>query len=419
MKKVILLATITILLVNCSNNYVYSPFVNVQYGKLVCKGEPYQFIGANLWYGAILASEGQGGDRERLRQELDTLKALGIKNIRVLVGSDGERGVPTKVEPTFQTAPGVYNDTIFDGLDYLLAMLKAYDMTIVLYLNNAWEWSGGYGQYLEWAGAGKVPIPAIEGYDKYMAFAGQFCTNDTAKILFKQYVKDVVLHTNKYTGVRYTEDPTILSWQIGNEPRAFGKKNNVAFALWLAQTSTYIKQLDKNHLVSIGSEGLHGCDYDENLFTQIHADENIDYITAHIWPYNWGWVSAQDCAQQERYAEKRTRQYLDKHIALAEKYDKPIVIEEFGYPRDKMQYAPGTSVRGRNRYYDYIFGLVQDEPRVMGCNFWGWAGQAVPVHENWEVGDPYTGDPAQEAQGLNSVFISDSTTLDIIRKHIL
>jgi mannan endo-1,4-beta-mannosidase len=32
----------------------------------------------------------------------------------------------------------------------------------------------------------------------------------------------------------------------------------------------------------------------------------------------------------------------------------------------------------------------------------------------WQVGDDYCCDPAQEEQGLNSVFATDTTTLDII-----
>ncbi|MBQ1647351.1 MAG: beta-mannosidase, partial [Bacteroidales bacterium] len=52
-----------------------------------------------------------------------------------------------------------------------------------------------------------------------------------------------------------------------------------------------------------------------------------------------------------------------------------------------------------------------------GANFWGWSGFAVPLHEQWESGDPYTGDPAQEAQGLNGVYVTD-TTVDVISEFI-
>ena len=116
-----------------------NPFVTVENGHFVKDGKPYYYVGTNFWYGAILGSEGQGGDRERLAKELDLLKSQGIDNLRILVGSDGERGVKTKVEPTLQIAPGVYNDTILAGLDYLLQEMGKRDMVAVLYLNNSWE----------------------------------------------------------------------------------------------------------------------------------------------------------------------------------------------------------------------------------------------------------------------------------------
>ena len=52
-------------------------------------------------------------------------------------------------------------------------------------------------------------------------------------------------------------------------------------------------------------------------------------------------------------------------------------------------------------------------------NFWGWGSFANPKHEEqWQVGDDYTGDPAQEAQGLNSVFATDASTISVIRHEV-
>lgn len=133
-----------------------SDYVTVSNGHFYRNSSPYYYVGTNFWYGAILASEGQGGNRKRLCEELDNMKAMGIDNLRILVGSDGKRGVKTKVEPTLQIEPGVYNDTILAGLDYLLMEMGKRDMVAVLYLNNSWEWSGGYGFYLEHAGEGKL-----------------------------------------------------------------------------------------------------------------------------------------------------------------------------------------------------------------------------------------------------------------------
>ena len=64
-------------------------FIKVEDGHFVKGGAPYYFIGANMWYAAVLASEGEAGDRGRLSRELDSLQAMGVDNIRVCVGSDG------------------------------------------------------------------------------------------------------------------------------------------------------------------------------------------------------------------------------------------------------------------------------------------------------------------------------------------
>jgi mannan endo-1,4-beta-mannosidase len=60
--------------------------------------------------------------------------------------------------------------------------------------------------------------------------------------------------------------------------------------------------------------------------------------------------------------------------------------------------------------------MIENSGMIAGCNFWGWGGYAVPTHEKWQCWDDYTCDPAQEQQGLNSVFASDTTTLAIISK---
>ena len=393
-------------------------YVQCHGGKFFRGGKPYYYVGTNLWYGAILGSTGQGGDRARLCRELDRLKAAGIDNLRILVGSDGQRGVKTKVEPTLQEAPGVYNDTILAGLDYLLQQMGKRKMVAVLYLNNSWEWSGGYGYYLEQAGLGKAPRPNEAGYPAFMNFVEQFAGNEKAHQLFYDYVRFILGRTNRYTHRRYVDDPAIMSWQIGNEPRAFSKEAIPAFEQWLSQTSALIRSIDKHHLISIGSEGAWGCEGDYKCYETICADKNIDYCNVHLWPYNWGWSKGDSLVENLPRACANTKDYISRHLAICQRLGKPLVMEEFGYPRDGMSFRPGSPTVGRDTYYKYVFQLVADNARrggcFAGCNFWGWGGEARPRHEQWQVGDPYTNDPAQEQQGLNSVFDCDSSTLSII-----
>lgn len=397
-------------------------FITVENGHFVRDGKPYYYVGTNLWYGAILGSEGQGGDRARLCQELDELKRMGIDNLRILVGSDGPRGVQTKVEPTLQVYPGEYNDTILAGLDYLLMEMGKRDMVAVLYLNNSWEWSGGYSFYLEHAGLGRQPRPEDVGYDEFKRAMSKFADNEKAHQLFYDYVRFIIGRTNRYTNVKYIDDPVIMSWQIGNEPRAFSTRKLPAFEKWLAEASALIRDLDPNHLISIGSEGGVGCEGDVKSWERICADENIDYCNVHLWPFNWGWVYPDSVVQHLERACTSTKMYIDQHLEICNRLKKPLVMEEFGYPRDGFKFEPGTPTQGRDGYYRFVFSLVADNAEqggnFAGCNFWGWGGFAKPVHEMWQVGDPYTSDPAQEAQGLNSVFVSDSTTLSVIREQV-
>lgn len=421
-KQLIVVGLFCCSLFSCTNTSQQTKdFIKIENGQFIKNGKPYYYVGANFWYGAILGSEGQGGNRTRLIKELDSLKSMGVDNLRVLVGSDGKPRA-TKVEPTLQVSPGVYNDTILAGLDYLLAEMNKRDMSVILYLNNSWEWSGGYGQYLEWAGFGKAPVPAVDGWQAFGNYVKQYPKSEKAKALFANYVKDIVTRTNRYTGVKYVDDPTIMSWQIGNEPRAFAEENKDIFAKWMGETAALIKSLDSNHLVSTGSEGKAGMEGDINLYERIHKDPNVDYLTIHIWPYNWGWAPKDSLKEKVEFSKEHTKMYIDEHLAVAKKYNKPIVLEEFGYPRDGFQFTKESPVEARNSYYKYIFDLIKQNADsnglFAGCNFWAWGGFAKlsDDHNFWQRGDDYTGDPAQEQQGLNSVFASDASTIQIVKE---
>ena len=414
MKRLLIVSALLSLLLCCQSEQAVN-FVEQHDGCLWLDGKEYRYVGTNFWYGPILASEGHGGDRQRLLRELDQLHALGLDNLRILVGSDGERGVTTKVEPTLQEAPGVYNDTLLAGLDYLLMEMGKRGMKAVLYLNNSWEWSGGYGYYLEHAGLGKAPRPNEAGYEAFKQHVAQFAGNEKAHQLFYDYVRFIVSRQNRYTSLLYKDDPTIMAWQIGNEPRAFGEEQKQPFAQWLREASALIRSLDGHHLISIGGEGICGCEMDAALYEQISRDPNIDYLTVHVWPYNWQWARQDSLLADIPSACLKTADYLRPHLEIARRIKKPLVIEEFGFPRDGFSFSPSSTTHARDQYYQYVFSLVDSEPAVSGCNFWAWGGEARPRHEQWQVGDPYMGDPAQEQQGLNSVFDCDTTTLEIVK----
>jgi mannan endo-1,4-beta-mannosidase len=116
--------------------------------------------------------------------------------------------------------------------------------------------------------------------------------------------------------------------------------------------------------------------------------------------------------------------YLARHIRIATELGKPLVIEEFGYPRDGGSYDPAATTAFKDRYYRQIYAAVEaDATRggpIAGTNFWAWSGEGRAAHADhrFVAGDTaWLGDPPHEPQGWYGVFGSDDSTRKIIRDH--
>ncbi len=398
-------------------------FINVNGKQFIRDGKPYYFLGTNFWYGMNLGSSGQGGDRDRLLRELDHLKKIGVKNLRVMGASEGPDTEPWRMRPALQVAPGEYNEEVLDGLDFLLAEMGKRDMVAIMCMNNFWPWSGGMAQYVSWQDDSEIPYPPICGegdWQTYQEYTASFYSNENAVTDFFNHLRFTVLRENPYTGTLYRDDPTIMAWQLGNEPR--GINNREDFTQWIENTAKYIKSMDSNHLVTIGSEGATAHPSSGNDFFADHQSSYIDYTTIHVWVQNWGWFDPYDKVSLSSAIEKATA-YINQHEVLAEKLNKPVVLEEFGISRDDNDHAVTASVTLRDEYYSQIFTHILDKAAagspLAGLNFWAWGGAGRPREPQaiWYVGDDFTGDPPHEHQGWYSVYNTDLTTLEIIGRY--
>lgn len=280
-------------------------------------------------------------------------------------------------------------------------------------------------KYLEWNDYGKVPNPNIapNTWPQFMNYTSQFHSCKPCKDDFKKHIQFIIGRTNSYTKKKYTEDKAIMAWEVANEPRVFTKGNEVVFTKWLNETVDEINRLDKNHLITTGSEGKAGSNDDLATFERTHTNKNIDYLTMHIWPKNWGWYKMEDEIGLTPIAIEKTIDYIDEHIKVAKRLQKPIILEEFGYPRSQESLDRNASVEFRNQYYKAVFerlekAILNNEPFV-ALNFWGYAGIAKnnPKDGKWKIGLDFTTDPPQEPQGLNSVFSNETSTLNLIKEY--
>lgn len=421
------MAALSLLLASCTIQTANDPFVKVQDGQFTLDGKPYRYLGVNFWHGAYLAADLVPGDRERLRKELDLLCEHGITNLRVSASAELSTMIAS-VKPAFQTAPGVYNEELLQGLDLLLDEMGKRNMKAIMVLNNYWQWSGGMAQYKHWVSGEELVDPDIDGYSGFMRQSATFYQSEQAQEIFRAYITMLTKRENTLNGKLYRDDPAIMAWQLANEPRPHPEalehpEMEEAFITWVDGTAAFIKQHAPKQLVSTGNEGTAGSLRSMDLYHRVHSSPHLDYLTFHIWPKNWGWFDALDPEATFDRALENTRNYFLEHREVAVEMNMPLILEEFGMERDSGLFAPEVPTTYRDAYLSKVFRMVADDVAasgpLSGLNLWAWGGmvEGRDINEKWEVGDSFTGDPPQEAQGLNSMFASDSSTLAIFKEY--
>ncbi len=382
-------------------------FVTAKDGHFLLAGRPYYFIGTNFWQAMNMAADGPNGNRALLEKELDRLQKLGITNLRVMASSEGPNTEPYRITPALMTEPGVYDESVLDGLDYLLAQMGKRGLRAVMVLNNFWYWSGGMAQYVSWRDGTSIPYPG--DWNNYMTYSGRFYYCQECQTWYRDHIRMLITRENPYTGKTYRDDPAIFSWELGNEPRLYPLD-------WVYDTAAYIKSLDANHMVTTGSEGALP-DGSQN-FISTHSSPDIDYATIHIWPQNWGWYTPADPSS---FTSALARAHL--YFAKAERdcvaMKKPLVLEEFGLARDYEPllniYEVGSPTTFRDLFYkamfDHVFTSMAAGGPAGGDNFWAWAGESRP-------GSDWVGDPPHETPGWYSVYDIDQSTLAVIAAHV-
>ena len=96
---------------------------------------------------------------------------------------------------------------------------------------------------------------------------------------------------------------------------------------------------------------------------------------------------------------------------------KPLVLEEFGLPRDHEQYLPDSPTTARDEYYKRMFAQVAEScsagRALQAANFWAWGGEGRATAPK-DSAETFFGDPPGEPPGLNSVFDTDTSTHAVI-----
>ncbi|MGH7141328.1 MAG: hypothetical protein ACREGH_01690 [Minisyncoccia bacterium] len=159
------------------------------------------------------------------------LHTEGINTVRFNMSRDGD-------SYGFQTAAGILNTHRLENADYLIADAQKYNIRVIPVLLDGELSSNDISQYLEWVGVNPT-------------YRNEFYTYPVTVKLYENYINHILSRDNTITGMRYSDDPTILSWEIISDPPSTGV-NQAAYKSWVMTISSYIKSQDSTHLINIG-----------------------------------------------------------------------------------------------------------------------------------------------------------------------
>ncbi|KAJ4826692.1 Mannan endo-1,4-beta-mannosidase 6 [Turnera subulata] len=284
-----------------------------------------KFFYINGWNSYWLMQESVwSSSRPKVSEMLKKGAQMGMSVCRTWAFSDGSG--PNGL----QLSPGVFNERVFRGLDYVIVQARKNGVRLILSLVNNLNAFGGKTQYVRWAQEAGINISSADD---------SFFSHPVIRGYYKDYVKAVVTRKNSLSGVRYFEEPAIFAWELMNEPRCASSSSAPVLQAWIAEMASFIKSLDRRHLVTVGLEGFYGLNSTTKLeanpgewaaslgsdFIQNSAIENIDFASVHAYPDSW--IPHADLEAKANYLSR----WIDSHISDGETLlHKPVLFTEVG-----------------------------------------------------------------------------------------
>ncbi|VDB87427.1 unnamed protein product [Peniophora sp. CBMAI 1063] len=290
-------------------------FVRANGQKFELDGEEFTLVGENTYWVGLM-----GYNTTLMDQGFKDIAATGATTARTM-GFNEVTSDPGIYVPYYQ----IWNGSVptvnmgsngLPNFDNVVAMAKKNGLRLIVALTNNWSDFGGSDVYVTQLLGPNLP------HD-------YFYTNATVIAAYKNYVKTFVS--------RYADEPTILAWELMNEPRCAGSTSVASGACttdtitnWAADMSAFIKSIDPNHMVSVGDEGFFNEPGNSNFLYQgifgidslaLTNISTIDFGTFHMYPIGYG---------QTTDPIGFGSQYILDHASVQKQLNKPMILEEFG-----------------------------------------------------------------------------------------
>ncbi|KAI6672583.1 hypothetical protein NL676_000489 [Syzygium grande] len=335
-----------------------SGFVGTNGIHFVANGKPLYLNGFNAYWMMYLAS--YPSTRDKVASAFREAAKNGMNIARTWSFSDG-------VDRPLQTTPGVYNEDMFKGLDYVISEAQRNGVYLILSLVNNWNAFGGRNQYVQWA---RNSGQSLNNDD-------EFFTNSVTKGYYKNHIKAVLTRKNTITGVAYKDDPTIFAWELMNEPQCQSDPSGKSLQDWVREMAAYVKSIDSNHMLEVGLEGFYGQSVQGKQqnnpggllvgtdFISNNQVPQVDFATIHIYPESW--LPSASEGEQAAFVDKWVQVHIQDSNTILKK---PIILGEFG----KSSNSSGYTLEKRDSYfgrlYDAIYTSASNGGSCAGGIFW-------------------------------------------------
>jgi mannan endo-1,4-beta-mannosidase len=325
-----------------------SPYVQRSGAHLELGGKPYRFGGANIeWlglsnYGPAYATPPRYATDFEVDDALDTARELGARVVRSQTLGDSV-GCALCLEP----ALGVFNAQAFARVDYALKAANDRGLKVILTIVGDDAANGGSGcVYLRWR---SIDVPNCS-----LSNMAPFFTDPQVIGDVEQHIDALLNHINRYDGITYRDDPTILGWDLmngGGSPPA-----------WTKTIADHIRTIDKHHLILSDAQNA--------------GLKNVDACVSFIYPH-W---------------HQGLAEFARPRIDACARAKKPYIAYEYGW--DRTNWPTLAS-------FKRFLGTLRTDREIAGDAFW--ALEAHADQGGWrpmpaEVTDPHLAATAESGE---------------------
>ncbi|RVW62608.1 Mannan endo-1,4-beta-mannosidase 5 [Vitis vinifera] len=285
-----------------------SGFVQTRNTQFILNGSPFFFNGFNSYWMMNVAAD--PSQRSKVSDVFSQAAAARLSVCRTWAFNDGGT-------QALQISPGVYDERVFQGLDFVISEAKKNGVRLILSLSNNYKDFGGRPQYVNWARNAGAPVNSDD----------DFYANEVVKGYYKNHVKG-----------------------------------------WIQEMASFVKSIDSNHLLTVGMEGFYGDSMPEKKainpgyqvgtdFISNHLIKEIDFSTIHAYPDIW--LSGKDDSSQMAFMLR----WMTSHLTDSETIiNKPMVFSEFG----KSSKDPGYSLSARDSFLNAVYTNIYNFARSGG-----------------------------------------------------